>query len=135
MSKYFPDHNISNIKNRFYSILKRTATEAMMEDPVRYGSSFVKSKENLIQFVDLALSHGHLLKSKKGRKSTAEKTKARNEGFLFSTSKIHEPDNERKQNERLKSYSKNKLTSTPPYPNSNYSMIPTEISKIDHQSL
>ena len=99
------------------------------------GSSFVKSKENLIQFVDLALSHGHLLKSKKGRKSTAEKTKARNEGFLCSTSKIHEPDNERKENEILKICSKNNLPSLSPHPNLDYCIIPNEIIKIDPNSL
>lgn len=86
ISKYLPRHTEGDIKNKFYTTLKRVATQAQLEDPVHYDSHFVKCKKNLIQFVDAAIQYSHLLSSKKGRKKNCDKLKARSEGLLFPKS-------------------------------------------------
>lgn len=83
IAKHLPRHCENDVKNRFYTTLKRVATQAQLEDPVQYTSKFVKSKKNLIQFVDAAIKIGHMLPSKRGRKKNIEKLKAKTEGLLF----------------------------------------------------
>lgn len=83
ISKYLPGHSESDAKNKFYTTLKRVATQAQIEDPIRYGGKIAKCKKNLVQFVDIALKFNHLLPSKKGRKRNSDKLKARTHGILF----------------------------------------------------
>lgn len=86
ISKSLPGRTESEVKNKFYTTLKRVATRAQMEDPVLYNSQFEKCKKNLIQFVDAAIQYNHLLPSKKGRKKNSDKVKARSQGLLFPKS-------------------------------------------------
>lgn len=86
ISKYLTRHTEGDIKNKFYTTLKRVATQAQLEDPIRFNSDFEKCKSNLVQFVDAAMQYGHLLSSKKGRKKNSDKVKARTVGLLFPKS-------------------------------------------------
>lgn len=86
MTQHLPRHTEGDIKNKFYTTLKRVATQAQLEDPIRYSSQFVKCKKNLVQFVDAAIEYGHLLSSKKGRKKNTDKLRARTQGMLFPKS-------------------------------------------------
>lgn len=86
ISKYLQNRTESDVKNKFYTTLKRVATQAQIENPVKFNPKFVKCKKNLIQFVDAAILYNHLLSSKKGRKKNADKAKARREGLLFPKS-------------------------------------------------
>lgn len=79
----FPGRTESNIKNKFYSTLKKIATQAQLEDPIRFNQNFIKSKNNLVQFVDAAMIHGQSLPSKRGRKRNIERQLAPKKAFLF----------------------------------------------------
>ncbi len=83
IAKHLPGRSENDIKNRFYTTLKRVATQAQLEDPVKYGSKFVKCKKNLLQFVDAAMMYNDVFSSKRGRKTNLDRLKARKEGFLF----------------------------------------------------
>ena len=83
ISLKFPGRTENDVKNRFYTTLKRVATRAQLEDPVRYSPSFIKCKNNLIQFVDAAIMYGQLLPSKRGRKKNSEKKLAGKQSILF----------------------------------------------------
>lgn len=57
----------NQVKNRFYSTLRRLATKKAMEDPT--GEQHPKTKKkDLITFVDDAILYGHNCCSKRGRK-------------------------------------------------------------------
>eukprot|EP00826_Nyctotherus_ovalis_P000998 TRINITY_DN10101_c0_g2_i1.p2 TRINITY_DN10101_c0_g2~~TRINITY_DN10101_c0_g2_i1.p2 ORF type:complete len:214 (+),score=6.99 TRINITY_DN10101_c0_g2_i1:694-1335(+) len=90
----FPGRTESNIKNKFYSTLKKIATQAQLEDPIRFNQNFIKSKNNLIQFVDAAMIYGQSLPSKRGRKRNIERQLAPKKAFLFPpkehSSRVHE---------------------------------------------
>lgn len=86
ISKHFYGRTEGEIKNKFYTTLKRVATQAQIEDPLRYGPDFEKIKKNLVQFVDIAIQYEHLLPSKKGRKKNIDKVNARKQGILFPKS-------------------------------------------------
>jgi len=45
------------------------ATQEQLRHPERFDGYIVKVKENLIQFIDEAIEYGHLLPSKRGRKT------------------------------------------------------------------
>lgn len=79
----FPGRTESNIKNKFYSLLKKVATQAQMEDPISYGPYFIRSKKNLIQFVDAAIMYGKQLSSKRGRKRNIDRQLASKNAILF----------------------------------------------------
>ncbi len=79
----FPGRTENDVKNRFYTTLKRVATRAQLEDPLRFTSSFIKCKTNLVQFVDAAIMYGQLLPSKRGRKKNSEKKLAGRQAILF----------------------------------------------------
>lgn len=79
----FPGRTESNIKNKFYSLLKKVATQAQMEDPISYGPYFIRSKKNLIQFVDAAIAYGKQLSSKRGRKRNIDRQLASKNAILF----------------------------------------------------
>jgi len=71
------------LKNKFYSILKKVATLAQLENPKKYDSNFIKCKRNLLQFIDLAILYGFKLPSKRGRKKKDEKEYAKRNPLLF----------------------------------------------------
>ena len=79
----FPGRTEGNIKNKFYSILKKVATQAQLEDPVKYDKSFIKCRKNLLQFIDIAMVHGQTLSSKRGRKRNADRELAPTKAVLF----------------------------------------------------
>lgn len=82
----FPDRTENEIKNKFYTTLRRVATRAQLEDPNKYDSSFIKCKSNLLQFVDAAIECSHLLPSKRGRKQRAEMKGAKHNAFVVPKS-------------------------------------------------
>jgi len=63
--------------------LKKVATQAQLEDPIRFNSQFIKSKKNLIQFVDAAATYGQNLPSKRGRKRNIDRQLAPRNPVLF----------------------------------------------------
>lgn len=69
IARHFPGKTENNVKNKFYTILKKVATQEQLRNPGKFGGYLVKTKENLIQFVDQAIEYGHLLPSKRGRKT------------------------------------------------------------------
>ncbi len=69
-----PGRTENEVKNRFYSTLRRVATKKAQER----SSKFQYRKATLLQFVDEALEYGHTCSSKRGRKKKH----------------IEEPDNE-----------------------------------------
>ncbi len=83
IANYFPDKTENEVKNRFYTTLKRVATQAQLEDPVHYNTGFYKCKRSLLQFVDAAIIYGRRLSSKRGRKKNSDRASARANGFLF----------------------------------------------------
>lgn len=83
ISRHLPNHDENDAKNRFYTTLKRVATQAQLEDPIKYDKREPKCRKNLVQFVDLARKYSHLIPSKKGRKKDVEKARARTQGILF----------------------------------------------------
>lgn len=63
----FPGLTENQVKNRFYSTLRRLATKKAMENPI--GEQHPKTKKkDLIAFVDDAILYGHNCSSKRGRK-------------------------------------------------------------------
>lgn len=84
LEKHFPGRTVSDVKNKFYCELKKAATRAKLEDPVAFNDDFIPSKSNLLQFVDVAFTQGHLLSSKKGRKTINDKKIARKGKRIFA---------------------------------------------------
>ena len=82
----FPGRTENEIKNKFYTTLRRVATRAQLEDPAKYDSSFIKCRSNLLQFVDAAIEYSHILSSKRGRKQRDEMRKAKQNAFVVSKS-------------------------------------------------
>lgn len=66
---HFPGRSENDIKNKFYTILKKVATHKQLLNPTEYGPCFIKCKQNLVQFVDDAIKYGYALPSKRGRKA------------------------------------------------------------------
>lgn len=83
IAQYLYRRDENDTKNKFYATLKRVATRAKLEDPIRFNGGQANGKKYLIQFVDLALQYSHQLPAKKGRKRNAEKIKAYTERILF----------------------------------------------------
>eukprot|EP00826_Nyctotherus_ovalis_P035052 TRINITY_DN2974_c0_g1_i11.p1 TRINITY_DN2974_c0_g1~~TRINITY_DN2974_c0_g1_i11.p1 ORF type:complete len:220 (-),score=32.11 TRINITY_DN2974_c0_g1_i11:203-862(-) len=83
VAESFPGRNANDVKNKFYTTLKKVATRAQLENPIKYDSSLIKCKRNLIQFIDLAFEHGFGLSSKRGRKQKAASKHARQNPILF----------------------------------------------------
>lgn len=99
ISKHLPGHTDSDAKNKFYTTLKRVATQAHLEDPIRFSGRNSKCKRNLVQFVDIAMNYSHLVPSKKGRKSHTERLMARTQGLLFpKASPLPQPSQQLFQN-------------------------------------
>lgn len=82
-AKNFIGRTEGSIKNKFYSTLKKVATQAQLEAPARFGPSFIKCKKNLLQFVDVAIVYGQSLSSKRGRKRNIDRERAPQNAILF----------------------------------------------------
>ena len=87
----FPGRTENEIKNKFYTTLKRVATRAQLENPKKYTSAFIKCKSNLVQFVDAAILYGRLLPSKRGRKRNIEKALAMKNSLIFPFNSEEKP--------------------------------------------
>ena len=81
--KEFPGRTENDIKNKFYTTLKRVATRAQLEDPKKYSPSFIKCKNNLVQFVDAAMLYSQMLPSTRGRKKKSDRKLARQNAFII----------------------------------------------------
>eukprot|EP00831_Metopus_contortus_P003765 TRINITY_DN11384_c0_g1_i1.p1 TRINITY_DN11384_c0_g1~~TRINITY_DN11384_c0_g1_i1.p1 ORF type:complete len:220 (-),score=50.44 TRINITY_DN11384_c0_g1_i1:36-695(-) len=78
IAKKFRNRNENQVKNRFYSTLRRVATKICSER----GDQVPQKKEDLIRFVDEAFEFGHECKSKRCRKR--KETEEENPGILAS---------------------------------------------------
>lgn len=71
----FPGLNENQVKNRFYSTLRRLATKKALNDSS--GEKCPKTKKkDLIEFVDDAIMYGHNCRSKRGRKKKVKTPEA-----------------------------------------------------------
>ena len=68
IAKEFKDKTDNQVKNRFYSTLRRVATKKNRDNPCRSFSSDQLGKTELLQYVDDAYDYGHTCSSKRGRK-------------------------------------------------------------------
>lgn len=68
IAKEFKDKTDNQVKNRFYSTLRRVATKNNRDNPCRSFSSDQLGKTELLQYVDEAFEYGHTCSSKRGRK-------------------------------------------------------------------
>ena len=68
IAKSFPGRTENQIKNRFYSTLRRVATKKTADQDLPPRSSIRMSKTELLQYVDYAVDYGHSCFSKRGRK-------------------------------------------------------------------
>jgi len=68
IAKDFPGRTENQVKNRFYSTLRRVATKKIADKNLPPRSSIHMSKEELLQYVEDALEYGHNCFSKRGRK-------------------------------------------------------------------
>lgn len=75
----FPNRTENEIKNRFYSTLRRVATKRAREKQGFSKNSAALSKEQLIDYVEEAMQCGHNCFSKRGRKKKKVDKKERNE--------------------------------------------------------
>ena len=66
ISKKFKNRTENQVKNRFYSTLRRIATKKRRESP-ELNIPEPKSKNDLLKYVDDALEYGHNCCSKRGR--------------------------------------------------------------------
>lgn len=64
----FPEKNERQVKNRFYSTLRRLATKESSENKTITESLPLTKKKHLLKFVDKAIEIGHECRSKRGRK-------------------------------------------------------------------
>ena len=68
IAKSFKGRTESQVKNRFYSTLRRVATRKMAQSVMPYKRSINIKKEDLLNFVNDAIDYGHDCFSKRGRK-------------------------------------------------------------------
>lgn len=66
IAKKFKNRTENQVKNRFYSTLRRIATKKRRDNPGMHIPE-PKSKKDLLQYVDDALEYGHNCCSKRGR--------------------------------------------------------------------
>lgn len=66
IAKKFKNRTENQVKNRFYSTLRRIATKKRRDNPSMHIPE-PKSKKDLLQYVDDALEYGHNCCSKRGR--------------------------------------------------------------------
>lgn len=68
MAKEFPGRTENQVKNRFYSTLRRVATKKISKDHLPYKSSIQMGKQELLQYIDEAIQYGRDCYSQRGRK-------------------------------------------------------------------
>ena len=84
IAKEYKNRTENQVKNRFYSTLRRIATKKKRENPNSHIPE-PKSKNDLLQYVDDALEYGHNCCSKRGRmKKRAEPLLASGDGVEFT---------------------------------------------------
>lgn len=110
IAQHFLGLNENQVKNRFYSTLRRLATKKALSNP--NGEQFVKTKKkDLIEFVDEAILYGHSCRSKRGRKRKQrpielENVNANNQKLVnkeFNEDKLAEVENVNTPNNKLPS--------------------------------
>ena len=72
MTKEFPGRDQNQIKNRFYSTLRRVATKKISEGKLPYKKSIEIGTNELLKYVDDAIEYGHCCFSKRGKRSKPE---------------------------------------------------------------
>ena len=75
ISKEFPGKDENQIKNRFYSTLRRIATKEILDGNLHYKNSMCMPKTELLNYVDDALEYGHYCFSKRGKKKLMKSKK------------------------------------------------------------
>jgi hypothetical protein len=76
ISQEFSGKTGNNIKNRFYSILRRMYRKKNPDQLIN-GMSNITKKDCLLKFVDEAINNGHACKNKRGRKKKSEITQGK----------------------------------------------------------
>ncbi len=76
IAKEFEGRTESQVKNRFYSTLRRVATRRGLETHAPPRSSIHLSKLDLLQYIDEAIESGHTCFSKRGRRKKHGETAA-----------------------------------------------------------
>ena len=66
--KEFQGRSENQLKNRFYSTLRRVATKKCRENPGCDHIPVPRNKDDLLPYVEMALEFGHNCRSKRGRK-------------------------------------------------------------------
>lgn len=84
ITQEFPSMTEIDVKNKFYSSLNSVATR--LNDK---SSTFPKSKDDLIKFVDIIIMHKELLPEKRGRRKSRLKRRRR-KGSNSETNKIRQ---------------------------------------------
>lgn len=83
IAKKFRNRTENQVKNRFYSTLRRIATKKRRDNPGMYIPE-PKSKKDLLQYVDDALEYGHNCCSKRGRIKKRPEPQNPNEELPYS---------------------------------------------------
>lgn len=85
---FFPDKTEIQIKNRFYSTLRRVATKYLIAKGARTTEVSRMSKHELVKFTAEAIRNGHNTYSKRGRKTKKDKdTKLKDDAYLMKETK------------------------------------------------
>lgn len=82
IAKEFPDKTESQVKNRFYSTLRRVATWHNIEKKLPQKNYIRMSKYELVKYIDAAIKYGHTCFSKRGRKKKISKDTGLKEGGI-----------------------------------------------------
>ena len=69
IAQEFPGKDENQVKNRFYSTLRRISVKEAEKKSLQTAGSVPKTKkEDLLKYVDTAIDYGHHVHSKRGRK-------------------------------------------------------------------
>lgn len=90
IAKKFKNRTENQVKNRFYSTLRRIATKKRRDNPDLHIPD-PKSKKDLLQYVDDALEYGHNCCSKRGRIKKRPETLTPSNGSPFSKVVVKAP--------------------------------------------
>lgn len=75
----FPGRTENQVKNRFYSTLRRVATKKIANERLPYKSSIQMGKSELLRYIDDALEYGRDCYSQRGRKKKMKYNKINNQ--------------------------------------------------------
>ena len=73
IARNFLGRSDNDVKNRFYSTLRRVATKKVRDDPHSTGKAISQVKDGLLQYLDEAAENGHNCRSKRGRRKRVVK--------------------------------------------------------------